>query len=140
MKQEIRWMQRLENFKRAFRQLEDAVFLFQGRELSDLEKQGLIQYFEYTFELAWNLIRDYFIYQGITDIKGSRDAFRTALKYGLIEDGDVWMDMIGARNLTSHTYDKEMADEIVDIIVKKFYKEFKALLERFEELAKSHEE
>ncbi|MFN4220082.1 MAG: nucleotidyltransferase substrate binding protein [bacterium] len=83
--QSIRWIQRLENFKKAFKQFEDAVFLFQKRELSDLEKQGLIQSFEYTFELAWNLIRDYFIYQGVTDIKGSRDAFKTALKYNLID-------------------------------------------------------
>ncbi len=137
--QDIRWIQRLENFKKAFQQLEEAVILYKNRGLSELEKQGMIQSFEYNFELSWNLIRDYFLYQGITEIRGSRDAFKTAFKYGFIEDGEVWMEMIGARNLTSHTYDKEMSDQLIKSITEKYFEEFRKLLKAFEALRKNDE-
>ena len=96
-----------------------------------MEKQGLIQAFEYVFELAWNLIRDYLLYQGHTDIKGSRDAIKTVFKFGLIQKGELWLDMLKARNLTSHTYDQSLAEQIVDRIVKDFFQEFSKLLETF---------
>ena len=136
---DIRWIQRLENFKKAFQQLEEAVSLYKNRGLSELEKQGMIQSFEYNFELSWNLIRDYFLYQGITEIRGSKDAFRIAFKHSLIEDGEVWMEMVGARNLTSHTYNKEMADQIIKSITEKYFEEFRKLLNRFEELRRLDE-
>ncbi len=132
---DIRWIQRLDNYTRAFKQLEEAINLLEQKgELSELEKQGLIQIFEYTFELAWNLIRDYLISQGFTDIRGSKDAFRMAFKYGLIKDGQLWMEMIGMRNLTSHTYNKETAERVIETIVKKYYEAFKSLLDIFSEL------
>jgi len=73
---DIRWKQRFVSFRKALSQLKK--FVDKG-ELSDLEEQGLIKSFEYTFELAWNVIRDYYEYQGVTDIQGSRDAFRLAI-------------------------------------------------------------
>lgn len=81
MADDIRWLQRLENYKNALNQLKNAVTQYKETGLNDLEKQGMIQAFEYTFELAWNLIRDYFLYQGIQEIRGSRDAIRIAFKY-----------------------------------------------------------
>lgn len=81
MADDIRWLQRLENYKKALNQLKNAVTQYKETGLNDLEKQGMIQAFEYTFELAWNLIRDYFLYQGIQEIRGSRDAIRIAFKY-----------------------------------------------------------
>lgn len=72
--QDIRWQQRLANYSRALVQLTRAVELAQSRPLSELEKQGLIQAFEFVFELAWNLMKDYFLYQGNPAISGSRDA------------------------------------------------------------------
>ena len=115
--QDIRWLQRLDSYQRAGQQLESAVTLASQRELSDLEKQGLIQAFEFVFELAWNLIKDYFIYQGNPDIAGSCDAIREALKRGLIENGEGWMEMIKSRNQSSHTYNKEVADGICEKII-----------------------
>ena len=106
----IRWIQRFNNFKLALAQLNDAVLLSKERELSLLEKQGLIQAFEYTHELAWKVMKDFFEYQGAT-IHGSRDATREAFQNRLIEDGDVWMSMIIARNLTSHAYDQINAEQ-----------------------------
>jgi nucleotidyltransferase substrate binding protein (TIGR01987 family) len=82
MNEDIRWKQRFENYKRASVQLKDAVRLFRERPLSLIEQQGLIQSFEYTHELSWKTLQDFFAYQGNTDIKGSRDAFREGL------DGD----------------------------------------------------
>lgn len=137
MDKDVRWIQRLENLKKAFKQLEEAVNLYYHRGLTELEKQGMVKAFEYTFELSWNLIKDYFLYQGITEIRGSRDAFRTAVKYDLIENGELWMEMIGARNLTSHTYHKEMVDELIETIAGKYLIAFKNLLETFEKLKES---
>ncbi len=85
---DIRWRQRLANYRKALEQLDAAVSLAQYRELTDLERQGLIQAFELTHELAWNLMKDYFAYQGNADITGSRDAIREAFDKGLITDGE----------------------------------------------------
>ena len=94
------------------------------KKLSDLEKQGTIQTFEFTHELAWNVIKDYFEYQGNMSITGSRDAVREAFQKGLIVDGDAWMEMIKSRNKTSHTYNKAIAEEIVDKITQLYFPEF----------------
>src|SRR5690554_6917957 len=96
-KMEIRWIQRFSNFNRALSQLESAVELATKRELNELEKQGLIQAFEFTHELAWNVMKDYFIHQGNHQIHGSRDAIRAAFNAGLIEDGEIWMETIKSR-------------------------------------------
>ncbi|MDR2705587.1 MAG: nucleotidyltransferase substrate binding protein, partial [Planctomycetaceae bacterium] len=90
---DIRWKQRFSNFLKAFALLEEAVQLKSQRTLSDLEAQGLIQRFEFTHELAWNVLKDYLEYQGETFITGSRDATRNAFNVNLIEDGDTWMEM-----------------------------------------------
>jgi nucleotidyltransferase substrate binding protein (TIGR01987 family) len=115
--EDIRWQQRLDNYARALEQLDSAVRLAGERPLSDLEQQGMIQAFEFTHELAWQVMKDYFRYQGITRITGSRDAVREAYAVGLVSDGEDWMDMITSRNRTSHAYNKAVADDIVRRIV-----------------------
>lgn len=94
------------------------------RPLTDLEKQGLIQAFEFTHELAWNTMKDFYEFQGESGIQGSRDAARLAFRRGLITSGEVWMDMIGSRNLSSHTYDEKTADDIVNDIRERYFHEF----------------
>ena len=98
---DIRWIQRFANYSKALSQLDK--FIAKGESLNELEEQGLIQSFEYNFELAWNLIKDYYEYQGETTIQGSRDAFRLAFRRGLIEDGEGWMNMIESRKKTGLT-------------------------------------
>ena len=117
---DIRWRQRFNNYKNALLQLDDAVELAWERPLSNLEKQGLIQAFEFTHELAWNVIKDYFVYQGNTNITGSRDASREAFEKGLIEDGEGWMEMIISRNQSSHTYNQVTADKIAERIIENY--------------------
>lgn len=124
---DIRWHQRFQNFKDALFQLESGVSLGKERDLSQLEQQGLIQAFEFTHELAWNTLKDFFEDQGNSSIMGSRDATREAFKKGLIEDGEVWMDMIKSRNLSSHTYHKGIADQISQQISERYLILFEAL-------------
>lgn len=132
--QDIRWHQRLLNYTRAFAQLTRAVELAKSRPLSELEKQGLIQAFEFVFELAWNLMKDYFLYQGNPAITGSRDAIRTAFKQGLIADGEGWMEMIKSRNQTAHTYNESVANEIADKIVDQYHDLFQQLQKHMQDL------
>lgn len=134
---DIRWQQRCSNFQRAFASLAAAVGLARTRPLSDLEKQGLIQAFEFTHELAWNVMRDYFAYQGNTAITGSRDAVREAFRKGLVADGEGWMQMISSRNLTSHTYNQAVADEIVARIIGSYFELFEVFLARMTALAQA---
>ncbi len=121
---DIRWHQRLSNYEKALAQLNKATALSEERKLSELEMQGLIQSFEFTHELAWNVMKDYFYYQGSNEIRGSRDATRQAFKYELIKNGEIWMDMILSRNKTTHTYDEETAKEIVENILNGYVKNF----------------
>ena len=125
---DVRWIQRFNNFEKALKQL--TKFIEKG-ELSELEQQGLIQSFEYNYELAWNTIKDFYENQGETGIQGSRDAIRMAFKRGLIVDGETWMKMIKSRTLTPHTYNENIADEITKDIFHIYYNEFLKLQATF---------
>lgn len=125
---DIRWQQRFANYRNAFEQIDEAVVLANTRELSRLEKQGLIQAFEYTYELAWKTLKDYLQWQGLVDIIGSRDTIREAFSQGLLEDGQVWMNMLVDRNRTSHTYNQEIADTIFYNIRDVYHAHFKVLI------------
>jgi nucleotidyltransferase substrate binding protein (TIGR01987 family) len=127
--QDIRWQQRFQNYLKAYSLLEEAVQKHQSEGLSELEQQGLIQRFEFTHELAWNVLKDYFYYQGTTNINGSRDATREAFQNGLIQDGDQWMSMIISRNQSTHTYNQETAQELVEKITQVYVHLFSDLKE-----------
>jgi nucleotidyltransferase substrate binding protein (TIGR01987 family) len=131
MKEDIRWKQRFDNFQKAFLELEEAVLLSQKRSLSKLENQGLIQGFEYTHELAWNMIKDYLEEQGIFGLIGSKNTIREAFKLGILKEGEIWMNMIQSRNQTSHTYNTTLADQVVSDIIHKYYYQFKEITEEF---------
>ena len=110
--------------RKLFKSIVSAFAVLEKGDLNELEKQGLIQSFEYTYDLAWNVIKDFYEYQGITDIQGSRDAIRIAFKMGLIEDGKGWMQMIGSRIKSSHTYNEDIALEIYNDIQNSYFKLF----------------
>jgi len=128
---DIRWIQRLENYQKALDQLNRAVKLSEERQLSELEEQGMIQSFEYTHELAWKTLKDFLNYKGNNEIYGSKDATKEAFKYGLISDGEIWMQMIQSRNKTSHTYNQDTAVEISSAIQNAYTKCFNDLLAKF---------
>lgn len=134
MDEDIRWKQRFQNYQKALAILKNAVELAAVRELTNLEKQGTIQGFEFTFEMAWNVMKDYLEDQGITGIIGSKGAVRHAFNNDLIENGQVWLDMIKDRNLASHTYDEETANDLVTAITGNYYYQFNALAEKMSSL------
>ncbi|AOW20589.1 nucleotidyltransferase substrate binding protein [Urechidicola croceus] len=152
-KEDIRWEQRFSNYVKAFSKLDQAVTKIKedfeiddegniddDEFLDDIIKEGLIQRFEYTHELAWNVMKDYAAYQGNPDVGGSRDAVREAFQLQLIAEGKIWMEMIKSRNKTSHTYNEETANEIFKDIVYLYHAEFKAFLNTMEEKRSGEQE
>jgi nucleotidyltransferase substrate binding protein (TIGR01987 family) len=134
MNTDTRWQQRFENFKKAFYQLKNAVILAGERDLSELEKQGVIQAFEFTHELAWKTLKDFLQNKGHQNIYGSKDTTRLAYNLGIITGGEQWMEMINSRNLSSHTYDEETADAIFEKIINIYFVEFENLLQTMNQL------
>jgi nucleotidyltransferase substrate binding protein (TIGR01987 family) len=132
---DVRWLQRLDSFKRARRQLQSAVELSQQRSLSELEQQGLIQAFEFTHELAWNVMKDYLRSLGNSTVIASRDSTRAAFAAELIADGESWMDMIVSRNLSSHTYNRDTANALVQKITATYAALFAVLEQKMIDIA-----
>ena len=124
MTNETRWKYRFTNFSRAFTLLRDA--LEPGVEaLSQLEREGVIQRFEYTFELAWNTLKDRLEYDGIVlRTVTPRNVIRQALQSGLIENGETWLDMLTDRDLMSHTY----SDTSFEAVARHIHDRYLALL------------
>ena len=129
MSNDIRWQQRFSNYQKALAQLHEVVEL---EHPNKFEEQGLIQAFEFTYELAWNVLKDFLEYQGVGEMVGSRDAFRKAFSEGLVSDGGVWMRMIESRNRTTHTYNETTARDIADDVRAEYFPAFQALEERLQ--------
>lgn len=127
---DIRWKQRFDNYSKAFLQLTE--FIQQGR-LNKFEVQGLIQCFEYTFELAWKTMKDYLENEGF-DVKTPRSAIKIGFQSELISDGHIWMDMLEKRNLMAHTYNEQYAKQAEDLIRNNYYLVLKKLYEKLGEL------
>lgn len=130
MNNDIRWKQRFSNYKKATAQLTE--FIEKG-ELNKFEIQGLIQCFEYTFELAWKTMKDYLEQEGF-EVKSPRSTIQTAFQIQLIADGHTWIDALEKRNLMSHTYDEEVAKEAEELIRKNYYPIIKELYSKLGEL------
>jgi nucleotidyltransferase substrate binding protein (TIGR01987 family) len=124
---DVRWIQRLNNYQIALKRLLNAVQLSHIRPLSELEEQGLIQAFEFTHELSWKVMKDFLGEQdGGLSISGSKDAVRMAFSRGLITNGEMWMEMIASRNLSSHTYDEATAHQVVQRVTLEYMALFAA--------------
>jgi nucleotidyltransferase substrate binding protein (TIGR01987 family) len=120
--EDVRWIQRFSNYRKALARLADAVALTEERKLSDLEQQGLIQGFEFTFDLAWKTLQDILRERNNPDANGGPNAIITlSLENGYINDYEAWKAMKKSRDLTSHSYDEETADDIADKIVNKYH-------------------
>jgi nucleotidyltransferase substrate binding protein (TIGR01987 family) len=118
--QEIRWQQRFNNFKHAFLLLREAIES-DLNNMSQLEKEGVIQRFEYTFELAWNVLKDKMEYDGINlDKISPKSVVRQAYASKYINDAETWLKMIGDRNLMSHTYDFAKFEVVIESIEKNY--------------------
>lgn len=120
-KNEIRWKQRFQNFSRAYALLNSVLEENNIDDLSNLEQEGVIQRFEYTYELAWKTLKDYLEYNGanIAEIT-ARNVFKEAYSSGIIENADVFIDMMFSRNLLSHTYDFNKFRDILSKVKKDY--------------------
>jgi nucleotidyltransferase substrate binding protein (TIGR01987 family) len=123
-----RWLYRFNSYKRAFKLLSKAIDLADERELSDLEEEGVIQRFEYTWELAWKLIADILDDDGVTlETKTPKSVIRAAFAAKLIDNGDDWLDALDARNRMAHTYNEADFQEVVEEIRATYFGLFAAL-------------
>ncbi|MBN2897433.1 MAG: nucleotidyltransferase substrate binding protein [Clostridia bacterium] len=123
---EIRWRQRFDNFEKSYRLLAQYV---ETPIETELERAGIIQLFEVSFELAWKVMKDYLESQAF-NVKSPRETIKQAYQIGLVEDGHVWMDALADRNLTVHTYDEKMAKKMLDDIIQVYYPSLRALYEK----------
>lgn len=124
MEEDIRWQQRFSNFNKAFSKFSQAVTQAKEKKLSELETEGLIQRFEYTYILALKTLQDYIKDIGIPDINGPSKVLQEALKIKLITDSEGWFKLKKSREKTSHTYDPETAEEIKELILDLFFQLF----------------
>jgi nucleotidyltransferase substrate binding protein (TIGR01987 family) len=124
-----RWKQRFQNLDKAFKQLRDAVS--RHEKLDDLSLEGLIQRFEYTFELSWKTLKDFLESKG-ENVKFTRDVIKTSFQLEIIDDGEVWLEMLEKRNIMAHTYNEEAFKESIKQIVNTYYFEIEKLVLFFE--------
>ncbi len=117
---DVRWKQRFQNFDKAFKRLADAILIIRNDPDNVLLQAGLIQTYEFTFELAWKTLKDYLEMEGFT-VPSPRATLRQAFQCGYIQQGDVWLKALNDRNLTAHTYDDEVAKEVIADIQQTYY-------------------
>ena len=117
---DVRWKQRFQNFDKAFKRLTDAIQIIRNDPDNVLLQAGLIQTYEFTFELAWKTLKDYLEMEGFT-VPSPRATLRQAFQCGYIQQGDVWLKALNDRNLTAHIYDDEVAKEVIADIQQTYY-------------------
>ena len=130
MNEDIRWIQRFNNYTYAVKLLEQVINL---KELDIFQQAGMIQFFEMCSELSWKLMKDYLEEQGFNELKTTREAIKQAFNSGIIKDGHSWMELLSDRNLTSHIYNEVASQQIVELIRHKYYPMFKELFSKFNE-------
>ena len=121
---EIRWRQRFQNYEKAFIQLSDAVY--QLDQLSTLEKEGLVQRFEYTFELGWKVLKDFLESKNV-EVNFPRDVIKESFKTELLDDGEIWLEMLEKRNLMAHTYDEVIFKSVLNDIESRYFDQLKKI-------------
>lgn len=137
---DIRWLQRYSNFHKACQRLLEVTECYNSIEdLSELEQEGLVQRFEYTFELSWKVMQDLLIYKGYDFMLGPNGTLKMAFEDGLISDHDGWRQMAKSRNMLSHVYDEEEADAIVKLIFDRYASLLKSLDNKLEQLSQNKE-
>ena len=123
---EIRWKQRFENFDKSYKLLKK----YSNQEITtELERAGIIQFFEMTFELAWKVLKDYLESEGYM-VKSPRETVKQAFQIGLIDNGHIWIDALSNRNLTTHTYDEELAIKMTSEILDAYLPELDKMYEK----------
>lgn len=124
----IRWQQRFQNLDKAFGQLKRGLAI---EHPSDIEQQGIIQSFEFTFELSWKTLKDYLEAQGLL-CQFPREVIKQSFQNQILSEGEIWLDMLAKRNLLAHTYDETLANEAYRLIKEHFAPQIEKLVEWFQ--------
>lgn len=125
-----RWLQRFQNFDGALVLLREGIALLDDATLPPIVREGVIQRFEYTFELAWKTLKDYLVFRKVTlERFGPADVIRAAFATGYITDGDIWMEALDARNQMSHVYRQQAFDRVLDALRHRYFARFEELHE-----------
>lgn len=128
-----KWQYKLQNFGKAINLLQE-IKLLDLEKLSLLEKEGVVQRFEFTTELAWKTLKEKMEYDGIVLDKISPKAvLKTAFHYKYIDFIDDWLTMIDCRNALSHTYNFALSEQIIRDIQNKFVDLLVSLSEKLQE-------
>ncbi len=135
--QDIRWIQRFANFQKALGRLNTFCAV---EKLNEMEEQGLIKAFEYTYELAWKTLQDLLQEKGFDQVLGPKPVIDQSFQNGYIRDGKGWVRMHKSRNLTSHTYDSQTAEEIATEIRQEYVFLLNELKETLQEESDSTKE
>lgn len=137
---DIRWKHRFANYKKAHASLNKKASAFFGEKSGggiegEIAVEALVKCFEFTFELAWQTMKDYISYKGyVKEIYGSRDSIKAAQEFALIEDGQIWIDMVDDRNRAAHAYDERNAKDLARRVVERYRAEFVQFEEKMEAL------
>ncbi|MBI3541469.1 MAG: nucleotidyltransferase substrate binding protein [Deltaproteobacteria bacterium] len=123
----LRWKQRFQNYEKAFSQLEKAMLI---QNPSEIERAGLVQFFELTFELAWKTLKDYLETQGFQP-NTPREVLKQAYQSQCISRGDIWLEALDNRNLTVHVYDDATSLQVIQLIRSKYFDLLKELYQKF---------
>lgn len=133
MSNENRWLQRLQNLNKAFKRLQDAC---NQDDYSELEVAGLVQTYEFTFELCWKTLKDKLTFEGY-EVNSPREVIKKAFEMSLLTDVDLWMEALESRNLFSHTYDSAIAEQAIALIKEKLEPMLRACVAKLNEQAQS---
>lgn len=118
--QDIRWKQRFQNYEKAFKRLSRAIKVVKSAPDDDLLQSGLVQTYEYTFELAWKTLKDYLTLEGF-EVRSPRETIRQGFQSGYIMNGEDWLQALADRNLTTHIYDDEIIIRVLSDIFERYF-------------------
>jgi nucleotidyltransferase substrate binding protein (TIGR01987 family) len=124
-----RWKQRFENFEKVYKLIEK---YSEKKDMTEIERAGMIQFFEMGFELAWKTIKDYLEFLGFA-VKSPRESIKEAFRIEIIDDGYIWMQALESRNMTVHMYDERLAEKMQEDISNIYFPELKKLYEKLKE-------
>ncbi len=123
---DIRWKERFQNFEKSYKLLEKYI---NKENKNELEKAGIIHFFEMTFELSWKVLKDYLESIGYI-VNSPRAAIKQSFQIELIDEGHIWMNALQDRNLTTHTYNSEIAEKMFKDISEQYFPQLKKLYEK----------
>ena len=132
MSADLRWHQRFENLQRALKQLQAAITAHDAKPDDELIVIALIKAYEFSFELSWKTLKDLLAWNGL-DVKLPREVLKQAFATGLLENGQLWIDMLEQRNLMAHTYDQARAQQAAALICERYWPELQGLHNRLQE-------